>query len=178
VASGRPWRRRLKYYVTIGARTHEVELVEILGELHVRVNGEPFSISYEEADRLGQVVVLHEGLSYGMSIEGDIQNVGIGLAGHYYALSLEDERERAAHLSESSTSTAGGVVKSVMPGIVVDILVAPGELVTAGQTLLILEAMKMQNEIAAPFGGRVQTIHVECRQAVSAGQKLIVLGPG
>ncbi len=167
----------MKYYVTIGKRAHEVELIEVLGELQVRVNGEAFSISYEEADRLGQVIVLHDGLSYGMSIEGDETSVGIGLAGHYYALELEDERERAAHLAERATSRGGGVVKSIMSGVVVELLVQPGDLVEAGQPLLILEAMKMQNEIASPSGGRVQAIHVERRQAVGAGEKLLTLGP-
>ncbi len=167
----------MKYYVSIGDRTHEVELVERLGELHVSVDGRPMPLSYEEADRLGQVIVLHEGLSYAMSIEGDGRSVGIGLAGHWYAMELEDERERAAHIAERASSRGGGVVKSVMPGVVVELLVRTGDVVEAGQPLLILEAMKMQNEIASPSGGRVQTIHVSQRQAVGAGEKLLTLGP-
>ena len=165
----------MKYFVTISERVHEVEIVERLGELIVSVGGEPLDVSYEEADRLGQVVLLHGDSSYAISIEGDEANVGVTLAGYYYATEIEDERERAAHIAERAASKGGGVVKSVMPGVVVEILVAPGDEVEAGQPLLILEAMKMQNEISAPGSGVVKSIHVEAGSAVTGGAELVTL---
>ena len=68
-------------------------------------------------------------------------------------------------------------MKSVMPGVVVSLLVAEGDAVEEGQPLLVLEAMKMQNEIAAPAAGSVRLIHVQEGEAVSAGAKLVELKP-
>ena len=66
-------------------------------------------------------------------------------------------------------------MKSVMPGVVVSLLVAEGDVVEEGQALLVLEAMKMQNEIAAPTAGEVRLIHGAEGEAVSAGAKLVEL---
>lgn len=165
----------MKYFVSIAGRVHEVEIVERLGELIVSVGGQRLDVSYEEVDTLGQVILLHGGESYAISIEGDEARIGVTLAGYHYATEIEDERERAAHIAERAASRGGGVVKSVMPGVVVEILVAPGDEVEAGQPLLILEAMKMQNEISAPGGGRVKTIHVEAGSAVAGGANLVTL---
>jgi biotin carboxyl carrier protein len=62
-----------------------------------------------------------------------------------------------------------------MPGIVVEVLVAEGETVEEGQPLLILEAMKMQNEIRAAGPGVVDGLHVSKGEAVAAGARLVSL---
>ena len=62
-----------------------------------------------------------------------------------------------------------------MPGIVVSLLVGEGDAVEEGQPLLVLEAMKMQNEIAASVAGVVKRIHISEGEAVSAGAKLVEL---
>lgn len=165
----------MKYFVEVNGRSHEVTVVERLGELRVTVNGEPLDIDYEEVDALGQVALRSEGKSFGMSIDGDAQRVTAVIAGHLYAVELEDERERAAHAAAREATKGGGVVKSVMPGVVVELLVAAGDAVEAGQPLLVLEAMKMQNEIAAPSAGTVAKVHVSEKQAVSSGDALITL---
>lgn len=165
----------MKYFITMGGRTREVDLEERLGELRITVDGVPLDLSYEEADRFGQVVLLCEGNSFAVSIEGDENRVGVTLAGYHYAMEIEDERERAAHVAERDAGKSGGIVLATMPGVVVEILVAPGEEVEAGAPLLILEAMKMQNEIDAPSGGVVKSVHVTAGQAVSSGERLVTL---
>jgi pyruvate carboxylase subunit B len=165
----------LKYFVTVNGRDHEVELVERLGALEVAVDGKPLDFRYEEVDDLGQVVVLREGKSFALSIEGDEARAAVTLAGHFYDVRLEDERERAAHAAERGSAPTGGVVLSIMPGVVVEILVQKGATVEKGQPLLILSAMKMQNEIAAPADGVVAELHVAPGQAVAAGARLVTL---
>ena len=167
----------MKYFVTVNGLVREVEVVERLGQLEVQVDGTPFELSYNEVDDLGQVVVLHGGKSYALSLEGDENDVTASLAGHRYDVALEDERERAAHAAERAAGKVGGVVNAIMPGVVVEILVAKGATVAKGAPLLILSAMKMQNEIGAPADGIVSEIHVSAGQAVSAGVKLITLTP-
>ena len=165
----------MKYYVQVNSRQHEVDVVERLGELKIAVNGKPLDLAYEEVDALGQVALLCDGKSYGVSIEGDMNKASVVIAGHLYAVEIEDERERAAHAAERAASQGGGVVKAVMPGIVVKLLVKEGDAVEAGQPLLILEAMKMQNEIDAPSAGKVKALHVREREAVAGGAKLVTL---
>lgn len=165
----------MKYFITVNGRAHEVELQERLGALVIQVDGRDYDVSYDAVDDLGQVVLLHEGKSFGLSIEGDETRVSVTLAGHFYDVELEDERERAAHAAERAASKGGGVVQSVMPGVVVELLVQRGAQVAKGAPLLILSAMKMQNEINAPSDGVVSEIHVAAGQAVSAGTKLVTI---
>lgn len=165
----------MKYYVTVNGAVREVNVIERLGQLEVSVDDKPFGLSYTEVDDLGQVVVLHGGKSYALSLEGDSNEVAATLAGHRYDVSLEDERERAAHAAERAAGKSGGIVKAVMPGVVVDVLVKPGDTVAKGASLLILSAMKMQNEIGAPTDGVVAEVHVATGQTVSAGVKLVTL---
>jgi pyruvate carboxylase subunit B len=165
----------VKYFVTVNGRAHEVELVERLGELLATVDGKPFDASYQAVDDQGQVVLLHGGRSYALSIEGAENDVAITLAGHFYDVRLEDERERAAHAAEGAGAPAGGLVTSVMPGIVVTVLVEKGQAVEKGEPLMILSAMKMQNEIGAPASGVVTHVHVAAGQPVAAGAKLVTI---
>jgi len=165
----------VKYFVTVNGKAHEVEVVERLGKLHVRCDGKDMDVDYQEVDSLGQVALLAGGRSWGLSIEGDEHLVTAGIAGHLYAVEIEDERERAAHAAERESQKGGGTVKSVMPGVVVKLLVKDGDTVEKGQPLLILEAMKMQNEIAAPSAGTVKALHVKEKEAVASGAKLVTL---
>ncbi|WP_027400182.1 biotin/lipoyl-containing protein [Anaerovorax odorimutans] len=75
----------------------------------------------------------------------------------------------------AAPSAGAQTVDCPMPGTVLDIKVNVGDTVTEGQVLLILEAMKMENEIAAPAAGTVDTIQVTKGAAVNAGDVLISL---
>jgi biotin carboxyl carrier protein len=168
----------MKYFVQVNGRERLVELVERLGKLTTTVDGVPVELSYESIDDRGQLLVLSGGWSYGVSVEGDTSEIDITIAGHLYDVRIEDERERAANAAERAEARSGGLVKSVMPGVVIDILVAPGDHVEVGQPLLVLEAMKMQNEISSPVSGTVKEVHALQGQAVGAGAKLVSIDAG
>lgn len=174
----------MKYYVSVNGSEHVVELTEVLGELCVAYDGRPLDVRYEEVDRLGQVALYlqdpngdgaHGAKAYAVSIEGNAAQAQVTVAGHLYQVALEDERERAAHDAERTRAKGGGDLKSIMPGVVVKLLVQAGDTVAKDQPLLILEAMKMQNEIAAPSAGKVEALHVREGQAVASGAKLLTL---
>ena len=165
----------MKYYVQVNGRDHEVEVLERAGTLQVWIDGKLTDSTYHEVDRQGQVAMMMEGRGYAVSVSGSRNDYDVTLAGHNYKVQIEDERERAAHAAEREKHKGGGVVKSVMPGVVVEVSVAEGDLVAEGQPLLILEAMKMQNEIGAPGEGRVKRIFVEQGEAIAAGAKLVEL---
>ena len=92
---------------------------------------------------------------------------------------VQDEREarRSASSARRGSAGDGGLVQASMPGIVTQILVAAGDPVEEDQPLLILEAMKMENEICAAVPGRVSEVHVAVGQPVAKGDLLVVIEP-
>ena len=81
----------------------------------------------------------------------------------------------AASVSAAPALAAGEVVKSPMPGNILTINVTVGQKVNEGETLLVLEAMKMENEIAAPKAGTVAQIIVSKGAVVETGTPLVVI---
>ena len=77
----------------------------------------------------------------------------------------------------TAARSRGETITAPMPGAVVAIRVQPGDVVRPGQSVLVLEAMKMQNELVSQSGGVVSEVLVAEKAAVSAGQKLILLMP-
>ncbi|MFT4648054.1 MAG: biotin carboxyl carrier protein [Glaciecola sp.] len=165
----------MKLFVEMHGREYEVDLIEEAGVRELRIDGKLVDLDYREADTLGQLIVMLDGKSYGLSIEGDTHTTHVTLAGHSYAVHMEDDRERAANLAAREAAGGGGPVEAVMPGIVVEVLVEEGQAVEAGTPLLILEAMKMQNEIKAPGAGSVTEIRVKAGETVASGAILVVL---
>lgn len=165
----------MKYFTQVDGQEFEVEIVESHGELTVYVDGELVESRYTAVDRAGQVALSVAGRAFGVSLAGTLNDYDVNIAGHRFSVTIEDERERAAHAAERAKNKGGGILKAVMPGVIVDLNVSVGDVVEAGQALLILEAMKMQNEIAAPAPGRIKRIHVEAGQAVAGGAPLVEL---
>lgn len=89
-------------------------------------------------------------------------------------LSLADPRNRRRNGNGSNDSGLRDI-RSAMPGKVVKILVQPGDSVEAAEGLLILEAMKMQNEVRSPSTGRVAAVRVAVGETVASGQVLVTL---
>ncbi len=105
--------------------------------------------------------------------DGDgLVSVAIGSARFSFEL-MDDLTARAMSTAGRSGARKGGDLKSAIPGRVVRILVAPGDEVTPGQSLLVLEAMKMENEVRSPRAGRIRSIEVTAGQAVGGGDLLV-----
>ncbi len=94
----------------------------------------------------------------------------ISIDGEYYTLELADEKRQ-----KRDTSTGGDSVASPMPGLVVKIAVKVGEKVTAGTTLAIVEAMKMQNELRAPRDGMIKKINFKEGEQIDAFEPIVEL---
>ncbi len=94
-------------------------------------------------------------------------------------VTVEDIRARLlGELGKQAASSSGPqMVRAPMPGLVVSIEARQGEIVQQGQGLLILEAMKMENEIRSPLAGRIEKVGVSDRATVEKGQVLMVVVP-
>lgn len=95
----------------------------------------------------------------------------VALNGQSYELAPPARKGRAHHAGEGED-----LLEATMPGQVIAVKVAPGEAVARGQTLLVLEAMKMELRVAAPHAGTVRAVHVAPGETVERGQRLVELG--
>jgi biotin carboxyl carrier protein len=87
-------------------------------------------------------------------------------------------RERASSDRRAIAHGLGAEVRAIIPGRVVAVSVAPGDPVSAGQQLLVVEAMKMQNEVRTPLAGIVERLAVVEGQTIELGDLLVVIGAG
>ncbi len=99
----------------------------------------------------------------------------LGATGERCEAEVVDERTR--HIRSLAVvpdrAPAGGQLKAPMPGLVIRLEVEPGQTVAPGGGVLVLEAMKMENELRSPAGGRVRAVLVRPGQAVEKGQVLV-----
>jgi biotin carboxyl carrier protein len=93
----------------------------------------------------------------------------------YHAEILDEQIQKLLKASPQSLHKKDLVLKAPMPGLVIDVLVAEGDSVTKDQGLLIIEAMKMQNEMKPSRDGIVKQILVQKGQTINSGDKLLVI---
>jgi biotin carboxyl carrier protein len=86
-------------------------------------------------------------------------------------------RERASRAREGLSHSGPVEVRAIIPGVVVSVAVAAGDRVVAGQQLLAVEAMKMQNELRAPRDGTVERVAAAAGGTIDVGDLLVVIGP-
>ena len=98
--------------------------------------------------------------------------------GKVYEVELESVTETTTKLEAPApqVSANGEVVAAPMQGNIIDVKVSVGEKVNAGDVLVVLEAMKLENDIVAPVSGTVKAINVSKGQTVNNGDKLVVIG--
>lgn len=109
------------------------------------------------------------------SWEARVASNEITIGGHRFHFEIEDPRQwkRSSHTADSPGRTS---IAAAMPGKIVRVLVAVGDEVVAGQGILVVEAMKMQNELKAQRDGRVTAIEVKENDSVNAGAILATIG--
>lgn len=116
--------------------------------------------------------------SVGFYEEGELgHTANLSVNGTQFQVRIDDDRSLLAQsLVKRPQSQIGiQIVRAPMPGLISRIEVQLGEEVTSGKGLLVLEAMKMENEIRSPKHGRVQSIHVEKGKPVEKGEPLVTI---
>jgi glutaconyl-CoA/methylmalonyl-CoA decarboxylase subunit gamma len=144
------------------------------GTLEVRIEGRPVDVDALAMPNRAQLSVRVGGRMVDLTTEGAPPEVGAVASGRRAYVRVESERMRAADLAKKGEGAQGEkVVKSPMPGRVVKVLVAKGDRVQPGQGLLVVEAMKMENEIRSRAAGTVAEVHVVAGNAVEGNAKLV-----
>jgi biotin carboxyl carrier protein len=169
----------VRYYVKLAASAADPIVVDIhdlpSGALSVTVDGR--KVDADVVPLGEQLSIRVDGRVVDLTTEGAGPAVGIIGRGYRTYVEVESERQRAA----SSVKKAGGgssenLVRAPMPGRIVKVLVTKGDAVTAGQPLVVMEAMKMENEIRAKAAATIAVVHVAAGATVEGGAKLVTLG--
>lgn len=113
--------------------------------------------------------------SYRAVVSRNSLGTQITISGRDYFLESEDEGDGA---SKAVHHPGDGSVEAPMPGSVVAVNVKVGDSVKAGDSLVVLESMKMQNEISAPVAGKVKAVHCAKGEQVAFGATLVEIAPG
>ena len=162
----------MRYFVTIGGREMEVEL----GPEGIRVDGEEVVADLVEMDGTEVHSLLLGGKSHRvLASRNGSEEWSLYLSGRHLMAQVVDERTRSIRAMAGGTEGPGGpkALRAPMPGLVVKIEAEEGQEVVRGQGLVIVEAMKMENELKAEGDGQISKILVEPGQAVDKDQILV-----
>jgi len=161
----------VKYSVTVGDRTVEVE---VRGD-SVLVDGRPISGRLTAIPQTPLRQLSLDGRARTFAMLRDDEGWTVQLSGETWPVTVVDERTRQlrALTGQGKRGGGGGVVKAPMPGLVLRLEVEIGQRVEPGAGVVVLEAMKMENQLKAVRSGVVAPIHVAAGQAVEKGIPLV-----
>jgi len=166
----------MKWIVRGNGNAHEVEVTPRSGTFEVVVGGKNFELEFERLD--GAIASLRfpaTGRSHQITYQHEKNGswrVAVGQREFDFSvLSPAEAVEEVSGARESGPSR----LTAPIPGKVVAVKVAPGDEVTPGQPLVVLEAMKMENELASEQAGRVASVHVVAGDTVEGGALLVEL---
>lgn len=159
----------MKYYATFGGETFELERSDAGGTIDGR--DLPFTLVSLGADEAHVRLGTRGFHVHARPIEGGWR---VRIAGRELDVKIEDARTR--HIRELTGAGAGAQsrdLRAPMPGLVVKVLVEPGQAVEPGDGLVVVEAMKMENELRAEAGGTVAAVEVTTGQTVDRDEVLV-----
>ncbi len=166
----------MKYATTINDKTY---IIEVNDDKKVVVDGVEYAVDFESVSGQPVYSLLINGRSYEAYIhEGEEDDAWqVLIHGDLFSVSVEDEREQRLRAAAGVvTATTGEFsLKAPMPGLIVAVPVAEGQAVKKGDILVILESMKMQNELKCPRDGTVTRVKVKAGEGVEHNQVLVTV---
>lgn len=170
-----------------GSFEHSLEVEQEQHLVQGNLDGQDFTLDWHKLASLlngtgGRYSLLIAGRSYEVFVQalassdasGGLYEIFVG--NERFEVTVEDARSHMlTTITQSTTNHAIVSVQAPMPGLVVDVLVTPDMSITQGQTVLILEAMKMENDLPAPCSGTIRDVHVQKGQTVDQKQLLLTI---
>lgn len=164
----------MKLEVQIGGAVRNVEIARVGNQLRCEIDGRRVDADIVEVAR-GVYSILIGGQSLEVRIEPRGARLRVHVGGREVPVEVFDPRQWRRRRGAALESEGRQPVVAPMPGKVIRVLVKAGEEVEAGQGLIVVEAMKMQNEVQAPKSGTIEKLLVAEGQAVNAGEILAVV---
>ena len=162
----------MRYITTVDSKEY---LVEIIDEKHIIINGKTYEVDFESVSGQPVYSLIVDGKSHESYVQQGDDNWQVLLRGRLYPVTVEDEREKRLRAAAGGGVAESGEfhLKAPMPGLVVAIPVEEGQEIKKGQVILILESMKMQNELKSPRDGTIGRIRVKTGESVEQKQTLL-----
>lgn len=168
----------MKYTAILNDKERELEITRLDPHRYrVLVDGEPHEVDARlcASDLLS---VLIDNTSYDISFSHADPCVLLNFRNRHFNIEVLDERRMRMRRVQSELDISGPeIIKTSMPGKVVKVLVEKGQTVEPGASVIIIEAMKMENEIRCRNGGKVKAVHVNAGQAVEGDIVLVEIEP-
>lgn len=159
----------MKYVTIINERRFEIE---VDNDGRVLIDGAERDVDFLN---LGGSLfsLITENKSFEAVIDDDEGRIDVMMRGRLFEAQVLDERAMLLMQRRGGLTTTSGEVLAPMPGLIVEVTAALGGEVAKGETVIILESMKMQNELKSPIDGFVRAIHAAAGQAVEKNQLLV-----
>ena len=164
----------MKLALTIDGLPNTIELLSPAPSCRFQLGDAPPRDANVEMPGPGVYSILLDGRSYDVFVEDTPTGLVVTIEGHRFALDVRDPRR----WSRMTAATGAGAVQSIlspMPGKVIRVLAAPGDEVVPGQGIVVVEAMKMQNELKSNRAGRVLSVPAKEGATVTAGELLATI---
>lgn len=160
------------YIATIDGKEYTIELLD---DHRILIDGETFDIDFQPVGDRSLYSLLLNGGSFDALVHPEENAWRVTFQAETYVVSVEDEREKRlrAALGASSYEHQEFILRAPMPGLVVSVPVENGQQVQQGDVLLVLESMKMQNELRSPRPGTVSRLRVKPGDRVEKKETLL-----
>lgn len=164
----------MKFTAQVGGETTPIEVTGEAGRYTITLDGVALAV---DARQTGEGIwsILLEGASHVVDVTEQDGAYAVDVGGERYAIRVEEESRYIIRTRGAKGGERGQVLKAPMPGKVTLIAVAVGQSVAPGDGLIVLEAMKMENEFKAQVAGTVKEIRVAAGQPVNPGDVLLVI---
>ncbi|MGB3480401.1 MAG: biotin/lipoyl-containing protein [bacterium] len=162
----------MAFITKIDNKEFKVDLKQEGKGFKVYLDGKPREVTVAN-DKGSRLTLIIDDKPFDIIWEAD-DHIVVG--GESYNVEIFDEQvERLMKASPGKSGKRALTMKAAMPGLIIEVTVKQGDKVTEGQGLLIIEAMKMQNEMQTPRDGVVKTVKVQKGQTVNSGETLIII---
>ncbi len=167
----------MKLEAVIGEHQSEIEIREDSGRVWAEIDGRHYELDVHESGA-GGYLLISDGQVFECRVEGRAESgkqIEVVVGTRRYSITLTDPRKLKSATSASAHGDNAARIVAPMPGKVVRIMVEVGTEVAAGDGILVVEAMKMQNEMKSPKVGKVLALNVEPGATVNGGDVLAVI---
>ena len=164
----------MKYQTFVNGQTFDIEINE---DGRILVNGEDRAIDFRELRQGELYSMLLDHRSFEAVVEERDDTYHVLMGGEMFEVQVTDERSRRLASAFMAFGDTGGevAIRAPMPGLIARVTVEEGQAVSKGQTVVILESMKMENELKSPRDGVVHHINVKAGDNVEQNKRLVTI---
>ncbi|MGD2076777.1 MAG: biotin/lipoyl-binding protein [Chloroflexota bacterium] len=165
----------MKYITSVNDEQYTIEIDQ---QGRITVNGQSYDVDFQQLSEGGILSLLLNNQSLEAIVEERNGGWEVLIRGELYSVQVQDERAYRLAKARGVTAeiTGEAAIKSPMPGLIIAVPVEEGQTVSKGDQIVILESMKMENELRSPRDGVVRRVHVQPGQSVEKNQLLATIG--